>query len=553
MLQEHFLTVLLGAAMSMTLSCSGFNPERSANIPTTWNVVSSLETEQKVTVDHVSSTKTEATGADKGLQISDTKLSTRTIDQTSPADTTREKRFGFAMENIESDTRFPKTKDANFVKEAVAMETISSSPPRNIVVIIADPGQNQEDFWKSFKASRLFSVEGMLQSCNNIQADKARFSLGDALIPGNRDKKHDCEHFLRSNIATLLLWTRDVKGMTTGTLSNANFTIPSLFGFEESVGFSRDFDEIDEINMKPEVRKAKPEIRGDWHVIDLGKPIDRVPPLMPPQNAREDDEAAWNVFDMFSKIRLVLFRSLLESLGRNVAASEDPISSRKSHLLRSNFVDMVEELKSVENEKGFILVASLSASELDSALEFLQREASQDTLLVVIGACPHDGKPVPFFAQGPSAKMIREAITIWDVPTAVKHVIANGCQDSGCRNRRHDANSPPVAQLKIIPHNVAVLRRTSRDTAKKSDDGNKAEVPSIKQNEVVKNVADLNTKNEVVKNVADLNVKEETVKTEERDASPESDMNSANFKIAEKFTTIFGVIVSLVGAFILTS
>lgn len=88
------------------------------------------------------------------------------------------------------------------------------------------------------------------------------------------------------------------------------------------------------------------------------------------------DEAAWNVFDMFSKIRLVLFRSLLESLGRNVAASEDPISSHKSHLLRSNFVDMVEELKSVENEKGFILVASLSASELDSALEFLQREVN---------------------------------------------------------------------------------------------------------------------------------------------------------------------------------
>lgn len=114
-------------------------------------------------MDHVSSTKTEVTGTDKGLQISDTKLSTRTIDQTSPADTTREKGFGFAMENIERDTRFPKTKDANFVKEAMAIETISSSPPRNVVVIIADPGQNQEDFWKSFKASRLFSVEGMLQ------------------------------------------------------------------------------------------------------------------------------------------------------------------------------------------------------------------------------------------------------------------------------------------------------------------------------------------------------------------------------------------------------
>lgn len=45
---------------------------------------------------------------------------------------------------------------------------------------------------------------------------QSRFSLDDALISANRDKKHDCEHMLRSNIASLLLWTRDVKGMTTG-------------------------------------------------------------------------------------------------------------------------------------------------------------------------------------------------------------------------------------------------------------------------------------------------------------------------------------------------
>ena len=31
MLQEHFLTVFLGTVLSITLSCSGFNPERSGN------------------------------------------------------------------------------------------------------------------------------------------------------------------------------------------------------------------------------------------------------------------------------------------------------------------------------------------------------------------------------------------------------------------------------------------------------------------------------------------------------------------------------------------
>lgn len=90
----------------------------------------------------------------------------------------------------------------------------------------------------------------------------------------------------------------------------------------------------------------------------------------------ETDEAAWNVFDMFSKIRLVLFRSLLESLGRSVSPSVDAAPSRKSHLLRSNLLDMLEELRSVENEKGFVLVASVLATEIDSPVEFLQREVN---------------------------------------------------------------------------------------------------------------------------------------------------------------------------------
>ncbi|KAG6804100.1 hypothetical protein HZU73_00814 [Apis mellifera caucasica] len=520
MFQEHFLTVLFGAVMSITVPSTGFSPERSeflnaqnekfkVNIPATWNVVPSLETDQKITVDHTSSPKTEVTGIDKGLQISDTKVSTKTIEQTSPADAAREKRFDFVIDNGKN---------------------------INIVMIIADPGQDQEEFWKNFKASHLFSVEGMVQSCNNNQVDKiqSRFSLDDALISANRDKKHDCEHMLRSNIASLLLWTRDVKGMTTGTLSNGNFTIPSLFGFEETVGLSKEFDEIEENNMKPEIHKLKPEIR-DWHVIDVAKPTNRVSSFMSTQSNREDDEAAWNVFDMFSKIRMVLFRSLLESLG-NVGASEEPIPSRRAHFLRSNLMDMVEELKSVENEKGFILVASVPASEVNSALENLQREA-QDTLVIVTGVCTHDGKPVPYFARGPSAKIIREATKIWDIPNAIRSVIANGCQD--CKNRRHDVSPPPIAQLKIVPHNLANFKRSLRDTVKKSDDDKKLIEAPV-------------NKNEIIKTVADLSAKEET-KNEDTDLLPKLETSSANFKMADKFTTILGIILSMVGAFTLTS
>ena len=131
------------------------------NVPATWNVVPSLETVQKVTTDHVSSPKTEVTGIDKGLQTSDTKMSTKIVERTSLAEAPRERRFDFMVENIGNDARFPKIKDADFVKE-MTIETVSPLP-KNVVLIIAESGQNQEDFWKNFKTSHVFSVEGMLQ------------------------------------------------------------------------------------------------------------------------------------------------------------------------------------------------------------------------------------------------------------------------------------------------------------------------------------------------------------------------------------------------------
>ncbi|CAK9825567.1 hypothetical protein ANTRET_LOCUS3545 [Anthophora retusa] len=551
MLQDRSLMVLLGVIMTMVFPCFAFIPERSVNIPASWNVAPSLETEQKVTVDHASSTKAEMISIDKSSQISDTR-STKTIERISPADVTREKRFDFVLENVENDTHFLKIKDADLMKENLAIESVSSIP-RNVIMIIAEPGKDQEGFWKDFKIAHSFPVEGMLQTCNTIQADGLRFSFNVALASQIKDRKLECEHFLRSNIVTLLSWTWNVKGMATGTLSNANFTIPLMFGYEESVGLSKDFDEFEENNMKPENHKVKPEIHNEWPVIDLGKSHNHPSSLMPLASTREDDEAAWNVFDLFSKIRLVLFRSLLESLGGNTATSEDSIRTRKSHLPQFNLLDLLERLKSAENEKGFILVASLPASELNSSFDFLQREISRDTLFVVTGICTNDAKSVPFFAQGPSAKTLREAATIWDVPAVIKNIFVNNCQDKNCKNREHNVVPLLVPQMKISPRHLAILRRSSRDIVEKLDDPKKAAAKTVKDD--TKKVTFLTTTKDDAKSVVDLTPKkEEAMKDDSTNPAHMAEKrSSASLTMTEKFNTIFGTIFSMIVIFSLTS
>nr|XP_012146517.1 PREDICTED: uncharacterized protein LOC100877368 isoform X2 [Megachile rotundata] len=439
--------------------------------------------------------KTEVTGIDKALPVSDAKTSTETAEQTSP-DAARERKFDFILENIENETNFEKIvrgARTNSAKDDSVTDSATSAP-RNVVLVIAETGQDGDDFWKDFRYSHSFPVDGLLQNCNGGDLKTARFSLESALISGSKDKKCDCERFLGSNIAALLLWARDVKGMTIASLSNTNFTIPPLFEYEESVAIQRELDDPDKNNMKLEIRKIKPEIHGNWHTIDLGKPFHRASPLIPPFNNREDDagETMWNVFDMFSKIRLALFRSLLDSLGGNTENVENS-GPYSSYIRRSTLANIIAKLKAVENEKGFILTVTVPASELNSVVELLQKEVSQETLLVVTGVCSEGIKLVPFFAQGPAAKMIRETRIMWDLPMTIGHAIASGCQGSGCRSRRHDISSLPMTKLNNVPHNVAFFKRTLRDVEKKTNNDSKPDVSVSKEHEV-KKVAALNSK-----------------------------------------------------------
>ncbi|KZC10617.1 Alpha-tocopherol transfer protein-like [Dufourea novaeangliae] len=436
---------------------SSSNSDQGVNVSPPWNIVPSLESEQKVTVDHISNEKTQGTSLDKVLQVSDIKTSTKTVEQSVPQDTTSDKRPDFVLENTDYEKQ-----------------------PRNVVfLLIAESDQHQKNLWKDFKASYSFPVEGFLQNgriyqnqqldvrrqtrsqilltsvmgvnnCHNVKIEASRLSLDSPLISGDKDKECDCERYLRSNVAALMSWARDVGRMTTGALLNTNFTIPSVLGYEEPVSMLRDLDELDE-NTKPDVHKTEPEIRSDWYLIDLGKPATRSPSLTFTANIRENDreDPTWNVFDVFYKIRMAMIRSMFESLAGNASSSEEPAAISRSHPLPSNLADTINELKSIQNEKGFVLVAAAPANELNSVMETLQREVRQDTLVVVAGVCTHDAKPIPFFGQGPDAKLLHEAVTIWDLPTTIRNIIATGCQDGNCR-RRHDIAPPPIRQPDVV-------------------------------------------------------------------------------------------------------
>lgn len=92
----------------------------------------------------------------------------------------------------------------------------------------------------------------------------------------------------------------------------------------------------------------------------------------------EHHEGAWNVFDVFSKIRMAFFRSLLETLGRNDGAFESEFSPRRLYHLRptvTNFIEStMKEIKSVSNDKDYVLVAVVPRNERLIAIDLLRRE-----------------------------------------------------------------------------------------------------------------------------------------------------------------------------------
>lgn len=85
-----------------------------------------------------------------------------------------------------------------------------------------------------------------------------------------------------------------------------------------------------------------------------------------------------NIFDVFSKIGMSFFHSLIESLYRNDNVFKNNFSSHKSFYFKSTATNLIEniirELKSVPNSKGYMLIAAVPKSETAAVIDLLQRE-----------------------------------------------------------------------------------------------------------------------------------------------------------------------------------
>ncbi|XP_020289283.1 uncharacterized protein LOC109857415 [Pseudomyrmex gracilis] len=449
----------------------GFATNRSAFLPAVWDKAPSLDAYKRVSLDLGMGETRITTGANK---IS-TEVSTKLTEKTSEIET-RGKRL--TTENIEtkfvvgdvtsSSTTKSEASDSAFPSVVVA------AAPRNVILLLIEKDQfetKEEDLWKNYRQKFPFATEGSLQCCGDkIETNESLLNV--AMINGSKNKDCDCERILRSNIEELMFWAKYARGMTTASVGGTNFTIPLGYEFEND-------------DSKTESLKNKRESNEIWRVIDLGERASKSVPSTiagssdsKTEETRDNEGSAWNVFDVFSKIRMAFFRSLLETLSRNDGAFENEFSPRRFDRFKPTVTNLIEstirEIKSATNDKGYALVAVVPRSERVVAVDLLQREMSKNTILIIIplGA---GKKSVSYIALGSGNRTLREAKTISELPIAIRKAIAGDCLDDANRHRRNVPSPYPsigifsqemLAQKRSVQDRIAVEQSNTKRTEK---------------------------------------------------------------------------------------
>ncbi|XP_011867237.1 PREDICTED: uncharacterized protein LOC105561666 isoform X2 [Vollenhovia emeryi] len=458
------------------MACSfAFTMDRSALAPSAWDTAPSLDTYQRVFVNPALKDKIQVTGAHKILQTEDAKMSENVL-----GNQTREKRS--TTGNVEAEMKLVEIKPISEIALAIRSDASDSFEenantiitPRNVILLLIDDTgpdeKRQEILWKDYK-ERLqpFAIEGFLQSCHD-KFDSANFSMDNTSVTEKKEKRDNCECALHS-IEELLSWAKQVRGMTTGAISGSNFSFPFFPNYESS--------RFNKNNAKLEPHKRKRDSNDGWQVIDLSDRAKSVFPLTTagPKTGGESQteemnyDVAWDIFDVFSKIRMAFFRSLFESLHRNDGAFQNEFSSRKSFSFKSAATNLIEntirELKSVPNEKGYMLIAAAPKSEGAAVIDLLQREASpENTLFIVTQVCVEDPESVPFIAQGPNYRILQEAQTTDELPITIKKaMITRDCRDTGCMSRQR-RDVPIVSRVptgEIFSQELSMQKRVSRN------------------------------------------------------------------------------------------
>ncbi|XP_029666417.1 uncharacterized protein LOC115237484 [Formica exsecta] len=454
------------AVLWSAMTCSlGFTMDRSAAlVPPTWDMAPSLDTYQRV--DSALNSKTQVTSTDRILQAVDAKVSAKLTERIADNQTrdkratTESREIGMKLINNTASTMRNDASDSSEENTNVAIIS------RNVILLLIDERnekeKGEENPWKDYKNRLPFAIEGFLQRCNN-KIETNGTPLDGALISENKEKDCDCERILRSNIGELLSWARQTRGMTTGAVSGSNFSIPFFPRYK--------FDVSNESNVKLELQENKHDFNDALQIIDLSDEAKSVPSLITadPKTEAMNYDSTWDVFDVFSKIRMAIFQSLLESLSRNRVTSEDDFSLHRSFPIKPTVTNLIEntikKLKSVPNHNGYMLVAVVPRSEGAAIVDLMQRETSpKDTLLVMMQICAGNKKSVPFVAQGPNNEILREVVTIEELPIIIKKAIASNFHGAGCTNRKR-RDIPIVSHLpiEIFSQELPARKRVARD------------------------------------------------------------------------------------------
>ncbi|KAJ8676434.1 hypothetical protein QAD02_012221 [Eretmocerus hayati] len=213
----------------------------------------------------------------------------------------------------------------------------------------------------------LLLIDGLGQSdIKRSLVNAESFPVQSSLKVCTSSSSCECESALKANLGGLLSWAQDVKEMSTSALS-------------ESTAYT------------------------GWE-------------------AKKDSEN--RVSDVLTRLRETMFRTLLKSLG---SQSSEP--ARRSFQRKSDFHELaartLEDLDTLPNARGFLLVASTGAAELDDALGLVRHFVpSQNSLVIVTGSCPRDNSGlVPVFARGPGSERLASVQHLAELPVVVRNII----------------------------------------------------------------------------------------------------------------------------------
>ena len=156
---------------------------------------------------------------------------------------------------------------------------------------------------------------------------------------------------------------------------------------------SRDFEDNDELmGSRIYLSRRRPDLQANSYPFSdpEKQSIPSSPSPTVASSIRKDtvkeNNGMWDVFDMFSRIRLAFFRILLESLGNmkvpDEEFSETKVLPRVSHILPTSFAELADNvIEEINKEQkvgnGFIIVAAVPENEINTAANLLLSKVSR--------------------------------------------------------------------------------------------------------------------------------------------------------------------------------